>query len=100
MPIGTKQCHPGLRQKTRLLGLEPLDLLILTPGFFVASVLLQRLGLALVVTGLTGVALYGLKWGKLPGHSMALARYLAFSRCSGVIGGERLRSLRDLNSRR
>ena len=97
MSVGTKKCHPGLRPKSRLFGLEPLDLLLLTPGFFVASVLLQRLGLALVVTALTGLALYGLKWGKLPGYSIALGRYLAFPRHCGVIEGDRLPALRELD---
>jgi hypothetical protein len=58
------------------LGLEPVDLLLLAPGFYVCSVLLSYPLAACVLTGIGGVALRLLKVGKLPGYSGALARYL------------------------
>ena len=81
-----KPCHVGLRPRSRFLGLEPIDLLLLFPGFYVFSVVFKHLLLAMVISVLTGVALRALKWGRLPGYSLTLIQYLISSKRYETLG--------------
>ena len=81
-----KACHPGLRARTRFLGLEPVDALMLFPGLFVCVVLLKQLVLGVVITLLTALVIRLLKWGRLPGYTVDLAVYLLLPRHLASLG--------------
>ena len=84
-----KPCHAGLKPRSRFFGLEPIDILTLAPGFHLCSVVLGRPVVAVGVTVACGVALRLLKWGRLPGYSMALLMYLLLPAHAGVFGEDR-----------
>ncbi len=86
--LAHKHCHQGLRPRTSFLGLEPLDVLLLFPGLYVCVVFLHRLGVGALVTVVTALAIKVLKWGRLPGYSLALATYLLLAEHHAVLGDD------------
>lgn len=84
--LRAKSCHAGLQPRSRIFGLEPLDILLLFPALFVCAVLLGQLVLGLVVTVLLGVAIRVVKWDRLPGYSLTVLRYLAISQHNSALG--------------
>lgn len=84
--LARKTCHQGLRPRSRFFGLEPLDVLLLFPGFYVCSVLLQRPFLAVLISAALAIALRLLKLGRLPGHTFSLALYLLHANHTPVLG--------------
>ena len=71
-----KACQRGLKLKSDLFGFEALDIILLAPGFYLASVVAGSLPLALLITATTGVSLRIGKLGHLPGHTRALFHFL------------------------
>ena len=87
--LRAKPCHAGLHPKSKVFGLEPLDILLLFPALFVCVVLLGQLVLGLVVTVLLGVAIRVVKWDRLPGYSLTVLRYLVFNQHHCALGYDR-----------
>ena len=87
--LGAKPCHQGLQPKAHFFGLEVVDGFILLPLFYVCGVLLGHLLLALGMTGALAVVLRVIKWGRLPGYSSALLRFLLLEPFSVALGHDR-----------
>ena len=83
-----KLCHRGLRPRSRLLGLEPIDLLLLFPGLYVCVVLLEEMLWGLVLTAVVGTALRLMKLQRLGGFSRDLLLYWLFPSSCDVLGTE------------
>src|SRR5690606_5404672 len=86
LSMEAKACHPGLRARSRFLGLEPVDMLLIVPPYFLFAVVLERLELGLIAAFFTGLALYMIKRGRLPGFTLALLRYLMLPSYSSAMG--------------
>jgi hypothetical protein len=71
-----KYCHQGLAPKSRIFGLEPLDLLVIIMAFYVSAVLMHQIALGLLVVAALTAILRFIKWGRLPGYSTALVLFL------------------------
>jgi hypothetical protein len=84
-----KACHVGLRPKSQLFGLEPIDGLMLFVPLYVCTALLHRIVLGVAVTVLLAVVIRVLKWGRLPGYSSALLAFLTLPAHTPVLGRER-----------
>lgn len=72
-----KVCHQGLKVRSTLFGLEALDILLLCPCFYLASVVAGSMLLAVLVCAGLAVALRLSAWGKLPGFTAAAMAYAA-----------------------
>jgi len=87
--LPVKPCHQALRQRSRFFGLEPLDVLMLAPGFYLCSVVLGRPMLAVVTTLVGALVLRLIKWGRLPGYTLSLALYLLLPEHHAALGYDR-----------
>jgi hypothetical protein len=70
-----KHCHRALQVRTRLLGLELLDLLVLVVVCYPVGLFLHVF-LALAMAVVLGTCLRLLKWGRLPDYTLDLVVYL------------------------
>lgn len=81
-----KACHRGLQGSAQFLGLEPLELLLLCPGFFLCSVVLKNVYLALACSGLLGCAFKLGSMKQLPGFTLTLINYLLDTTANSAFG--------------
>lgn len=88
--LQVKPCHTGLRPRVRFFGLEPVDTLFLFPGLYVCVVFLKQPILGAVLTVLLAVILRLLKWGKLPGYTLALFKHVFVSSNHAALGDDRV----------
>ena len=84
--LQAKPCHPGIRGRSRFLGLEPFEFFLLFPGFYLCAVLEQRLFVGIAVTILSGAAIRLCTLGRLPGYTLALFLYLFAPQRRGTLG--------------
>ena len=87
--LRAKNCHQGLRPRTRFFGIEPVDGLILFPPLYVCTALLHQLVLGIGLVVLLATVIRLLKWGALPGYSSALFDFLTLPSDSPVLGHDR-----------
>ena len=81
-----KACHQGLRPRTRLWGLEPVDCLLLFPALYVCVVFLKQPLLGALVTIMSALVLRIVKWGRLPGYTLSLGLCLVLSEHHAALG--------------
>jgi hypothetical protein len=84
-----KACHQGLEPKSNFFGLEALDVLLLVPPLYVCAVLLHQILLGIGVALVLAMALRVMKWGRLPGYSLALFLYLVLPEHNAALGYDR-----------
>jgi len=84
--LQSKYCHQGLAAKTSYVGLEPGDLAVLFPFFYVVAAVFERpiIGTLMTVGGAVIIRIF--KWGKLPGHTDSFITYILFIKEHRALG--------------